>query len=388
MGEAVKINPQSPIEALCDPYAIGVSGMLRESPPARRWLIDRMVPAGIVGAVSAAGGAGKTFLIMQMGVSVASGAPFMGKSIPDPGGVLMLTAEDDRDEIHRRLWAIVDRMKSDGDLSDTELELIESQFFIDSRIGHDDRLTREVERDIEPTLIADRIVTLVREIERPIRLIVLDPLSRFRGGDENNNSHATAFVRQVERIAKETGATVLVAHHVAKNTWRAGDGLHQDGMRGASALIDGFRFGLGMATLRKDEAGKYGLDPDDARQYVRAEPIKQNGGAMWDGAWLKRCDGGVLCVTELERSKDQQKQAAREDRYQTVLPKLIQLVRESQERGDPISPNKVLLRSGKENSFGVGERTLRDLMDRAEREGHICRKPAGKGRGTILATFK
>ncbi|MDA3919942.1 MAG: AAA family ATPase [Salinisphaera sp.] len=388
MGEAIKINPQSPIEPLCDPNAIGVSDMLRQNPPERRWLVDGLVPAGIVGAVSAAGGAGKTFLIMQMGVSVSCGAPFMGASIPDPGGVLMLTAEDDRDEIHRRLWAIVQSMKFDGDLTDADIELIESQFFIDSRIGRDDRLTREIDRDIEPTLIGDRIIALVQQLERPIKLIVLDPLSRFRGGEENSNSHATAFVRQVERIARETGATVLVAHHVAKNTWRASDGLHQDGMRGASALIDGFRFGLGMATLRKDEASKFNVDPDDARQYVRAEPIKQNGGAMWDGAWLKRGEGGVLALTDLQPKKSGKSDAEAEDCYQDTVAKLKTLVRRAQESGNPLTMRRLRDYAGRGGVFDMGDQRLRGMAKRAIQESHISEHTPEGATHAVLRTWK
>ncbi|MDZ7750011.1 MAG: AAA family ATPase [Halofilum sp. (in: g-proteobacteria)] len=44
-----------------------------------------------------------------------------------------------------------------------------------------------------------------------LRLIVLDSVSRFRGGEENSNDDATRFVEAVESLREQTGAAIFSA---------------------------------------------------------------------------------------------------------------------------------------------------------------------------------
>ncbi len=58
-------------EARVGPY-------LATEPPKRQWLLENCLPLGKVGGLVAPGGTGKSQFLLQLGVSVAAGLPFLG----------------------------------------------------------------------------------------------------------------------------------------------------------------------------------------------------------------------------------------------------------------------------------------------------------------------
>lgn len=108
------------------------------------------------------------------------------------------------------------------------------------RVGANNSLIAEQDRRIVRTGRAERIAALVDRLP-DVRLIILDPVSRFRDGNENDNQTATRLVEVLESLREMTDATVLAPHHVAKAGAADGE-LTQDMLRGASALVDGFRW--------------------------------------------------------------------------------------------------------------------------------------------------
>jgi len=80
--------------------------LAKESPPERRWLVSDMIAMGRVTLLYGNGGDGKSLLLLQLSIAVATGSDWIGK-LPEPGGVLIFSCEDDIDEVHRRLAGIV-----------------------------------------------------------------------------------------------------------------------------------------------------------------------------------------------------------------------------------------------------------------------------------------
>ena len=85
-------------------------GWLHQSPPAQRVLLSYldqcMLPMGKVGFFVGEGGIGKSWALTQLAIAVATGEPWLGQfSVPEEsqGAVLMVMAEEDQDEMHRRL---------------------------------------------------------------------------------------------------------------------------------------------------------------------------------------------------------------------------------------------------------------------------------------------
>lgn len=376
------------IAPLVDPATVTVGDMIDMPPPPRRWLLDKLLPLGVAGVLAAGGTTGKSFFVIQLAVAIVTGKPFFGIEVGEPGGALIVSAEDDREEVWRRLWRIVHHMEHGGDLTSSHKQLIRDRLFITSRVGEDNRLTAESNREVIRTYRDMSITALVELLPAPINLIALDPLARFRGGDENNNDHATRFVEVVEALRGDTGATILLPHHVSKAGLGAdAERLSVEAVRGATALVDGFRWTAAMAKLRKDAASDYGIEPENAGSYVRVDLVKGNYGPPWSGMWLERLDGGVLVPVELERQKGGKKRQQDQDRYKEVLGKLQGFIRQRQEQGKPLTRYKLRTFAGRDGIFGVGDQTLRAILERAIAESHIGEREKPDGTGKELHTW-
>ena len=81
-------------------------------PPRRKVLLEQrdmneqpapFLPLGKVGLFVSPGGVGKTTVLSQLAISVATGLPWLGFEVASPGKVFLGLGEEDKDEVHRRL---------------------------------------------------------------------------------------------------------------------------------------------------------------------------------------------------------------------------------------------------------------------------------------------
>ncbi len=331
-----------------------------------------------MGLLAAGGGTGKSFLLLQLAICIVTGRPFLGLSVNDPGAVLLLCGEDEREELHRRLRRIISLMSDRGDFTADDDKLVRKRLFIASRVGEDNLLTTVVDGQVKRTDMVKRIELTADKIPE-LKLIGLDPASRFRGGDENNNDHATRFVEAVESLRSRTGAAVLILHHMSKVGLREGsERLVAESLRGASALLDGVRWAAAMATLRKDNAKDYCVDRDDAQNYVRLDVVKNNYGPPWDGLWLRRENGGVLVPVSMTNRRHHKQQEKGEKRYRETLPKLLSFIGQEEAKGKPLSNRRLRDFAGTSGIFGIGDHALRSIVQRAVAEGVIREYQNGK----------
>ena len=124
-----------PIQPLFDLKAGRIDRYLQGNPPARRWLLKDLVVLGRVGAIIAPGGSSKSQWLLQLAVGVATGIAVADHwEVGETGGVLVFFAEDDEDEIHRRLHRIWDQLVMAGHGKDLA-PLKERLFIFHARIG-------------------------------------------------------------------------------------------------------------------------------------------------------------------------------------------------------------------------------------------------------------
>lgn len=219
---------------------------LHQTPPPQRVLLSYlgqcMLPLGKVGFFVGEGGIGKSWALTQLAIAVATGVPWFEQfSVPadSQGAVLMLMAEEDPDEMHRRLFHIVDHMG----LAAHHRSNLEQRLYPMPLAGHFVEFLEEGERSPNH----ERFWQLAQELcpEEGWRLIILDPASRFMGMDaEKDNAFATRFVQLLEQLTKLPGQpTVLCAHHTNKMARVSQkEGARAGAARGASALTDGARW--------------------------------------------------------------------------------------------------------------------------------------------------
>lgn len=340
---------------------------LEKDPPERRWTIVDCLPHPIVAGLGAKGGAGKSTLTYQLAFSVTTGLDFLGLPMGDPGGFLYLASEDDEDELHRRGQVLFSHYAREAQLAGRPLDqkAIADRLHVVSRVGADNRLTRTGQDGAaHATEFVDRIIASARQIA-DLRVIVLDPVSRFRGGRPNDEMDNTIFIEAAETIRDETGATVLVTSHVSRAGIREGGG--QEILRGSTALPDGLRWVATMEPLKRERAKDYGLHEDEAGRYLKLLVVKNNYAPEFPGLWLRREAGGVLVPVDLERNPMTESQSKAEREYLDIVASLQGLI---QSEG-PKSRNQIRDYTGLHGVLGAGDKTVRSVIERAIRDGSL-----------------
>ena len=346
-------------EPLFDLDAGRVGHYLDKAPPPRKWLFEELVVLGRVGAIVAPGGSSKSQLMIQMGVSVATGIPVAGHwEVGETGGVIIFFAEDDDDEIHRRLHRVQNHLTMAG--HGKELQPLRERLFIFSTIGTDTLLTKKgATGEVSATVIVDRMAALAHQVP-DLRLIVIDPGSRFRGGEENSNEDATRFVEALEKLAQQTGATVLLAHHASKFSTGSND-VSQSASRGASALTDGLRWQMNLNRPTDTQANKFNLPTDALSNFVVATVTKTNYSAIPEPVLLERGQDGYLSAVNAAQAKNNAEQAA-----------IVRLLRVLDDVGKPISARTLEDRhGGVKNTLKMAKQRVRDVLKDAVDRGYV-----------------
>lgn len=195
-----------------EPLPVALAAEVSAEAERPRWLVDGLWTAEGVGIVGGAPKCCKTWLALDLAVSVASGTDALGRfPVTMPGPVLLYGAEDAATDLRERLAAIAtSRALSLGEL-DVRLILAPS-------------LRLDSERDrarLRRTL----------EVHRP-RLLLLDPLVRLHRIDENSASEMSALLGELRVLQREHALALVLVHHLRKN------GAGQDGqaLRGSGDL--------------------------------------------------------------------------------------------------------------------------------------------------------
>lgn len=384
---AHEFTPDSDEPASPEPFdlvAASVGDLIRTPPPPRRWLVHERLPLDVVALLAAAGGTGKSMATLQLAVSMATGWPWFDMEISEPGAVLMVSAEDDRDEIHRRLSVVLEHYADDADPFAVDAfseyhDRLQRRLFILDRVGEDNRLTAKIDRETLRTAFADRVVATAEAMPEPPVMIVLDPLSRFDGGDPNDNSDGTRLIEAAEHIRKATRATVLLPHHVAKSSMKDSS-AGQEAVRGASGLVDGARWVGLMRGMNDEDAKEHGISEDDAGRYVRFNTPKANYSAPWPGLWLERRKGGVLAATHLKPQKLANKERKADAEYQEVVRRITKLL---QDKGAMPKRRIEDEWGGTTNVLKAGQKRVRDTIHRALDEGHLVVQTTHEGKEVI-----
>jgi AAA domain len=79
--------------------------------PPRCWVVQNRIPRGAPIMLYGDGGTGKTMIALQLAVATVRGTDWLGAVIEAPGPAIFFSAEEDGDEVHRRLAAILDHQE-------------------------------------------------------------------------------------------------------------------------------------------------------------------------------------------------------------------------------------------------------------------------------------
>jgi len=200
-------------------------------PETVEWLWPGRIPSGKVTLVEGDPDTGKSAFTTDLAARVTVGRPFPDGASCEPGGVVLMNAEDGlADTIRPRLDA------AGGDpLKVLALATIPN--------GDAERLL-SVPEDLD---------IIRRGIERVgARVVIVDPLMAFLSGDVN--SHRDQDVRRalapLKRLAEETGAAVVAVRHLNKGS--GGNPIYRGG--GSIGIIGAARSALLVARHPENES--------------------------------------------------------------------------------------------------------------------------------------
>jgi archaellum biogenesis ATPase FlaH len=173
------------------------------------WVVEELIPRGGITIVSGAPSSFKTWIIMQMAISISKGEPFLGrfKSV-DPTGVLMIDKENP-------LRVLQLRMKLLGATDNLPIYFISQEDFLVTKNKHVERILKICEK-------------------KNIKVIFIDSLIRISKAEENSAKEMSEVTWQIRKFCK-AGKTVIVTHHDRK------EGLHRsparNRLRGSSDIL-------------------------------------------------------------------------------------------------------------------------------------------------------
>lgn len=187
-------------------------GEIESGPSGQRWLVEELWGASAVGVIGGAPKCAKTWLGLDLAVSVATGTACLGRyAVPEPGPVLVYLAEDALPVVRERIEGMARHRGID--LARVEIHVITAPVL---------RLDRGPDRT--------RLWETTKRL-RP-RLLVLDPLVRLHGIDENHAGEVAELLAYFRALQRQLDLAVLLVHHTRKNAAAgvaAGQGLRGSG---------------------------------------------------------------------------------------------------------------------------------------------------------------
>lgn len=194
------------------------------------WAVDQLVPEGL-SVLASPPKCGKSFLVLQMGLAVASGALFLNKETLK-GPVLYCALEDSEARISRRLAALGDD------------KFIPENLHI---LTHLPRLN-----DVGLAALGEWIQ------DNFPRLVIIDTWGRTKPPSSKNGENAyendVRVVGEVKRLADRFEFSILLVHHLRKGGGKDSDWLESlSGSMGLSATVDG------VLSLERERGSRQGI---------------------------------------------------------------------------------------------------------------------------------
>ncbi|AGI71748.1 putative P-loop containing nucleotide triphosphate hydrolase superfamily protein [Octadecabacter arcticus 238] len=259
------------------------ASVFAESDPApREWLVPDLIPSGTVTLLGGDGGTGKSLLALQLAVSVATDRAWLGLGVGS-GAALFISAEDDQDELHRR---VVDIAQAEA-LSLHDL----GKLTIRSLAGEDALLA-----NLNPSTGALATTSLYKEVEDQAqasqpRLIVLDTLADLFPGNENDRAQARQFIGMLRGLAIRHQCAVVLLQHPSLSGMNSGSGTS-----GSTGWNNSVRSRLYLERVKE---GNYETDPDVRTLSTKKANYSRSGGQV-SIKWM----AGVFVAEQAEQGLD------------------------------------------------------------------------------------
>jgi len=312
-------------------------------------LIQGILRCGHKMLISGSSKAGKSFLLMELCISLAEGRPWLGFPCKK-GRVLYVNLEIDPASCIMRFMKIYEALGWQQKHMD--------DIVIWNLRGHAVPLDK----------LVPKLVRRVRD--QHFDAIIVDPIYKVITGDENNASEMAAFCNQFDKICTETGCATIYCHHHSKGTQGAKKAMDRASGSGVFARDPDAQ--LDMIQLDIDEDTKKFVQDGNAtawrlesslREFPNITPVN-----FWFDYPIHRTD----CTGELDRAyvegspqanlAKSSKRTTPEGRKKTIDTAF-----------DVCVENGVALLTDMAEYAGCAEKTMRRYMREFEREYQIVK---------------
>lgn len=348
------------------PLTFSVAEFEGVEPAERKWIVNGFVPDRQVTLLYGDGGTGKSLVALQLAVSVALRSKrflqsWLGRPVIE-GGALYIGAEDEQDEMHRRLADMVASEEcSWSDLEGLRICSLAGEDALLADLGHGGKKLQE-------TPLYQR---LDAEIGRyaDTKLVVLDTLADMFGGDEIDRKQVRAFVNMLKRLAIKHDCAVVMLAHPSKSGINTGRGDS-----GSTAWNGSVRARLYLEFITtKGDNGTLIMDDPDARKLTA---MKMNYGRTGERIAM-RFDSGVFKPEAVESGLDKTAAEAKAERvFMALLEKRDGQGRNVNANGGANYAPKVF--SDDADSEGISKKGFRNAMDRLFDKGKLTNEPTGR----------
>lgn len=218
-----------------------VSDLLHNFSGANSWLVDHLIPNGGITCLVGKPKAGKSYLTLHLAHSIITGEPLFGEFVVQRQNVCILTKEDGRNLIARRLRDL-------GYATDLPLYFSDDQSAFCNSDYNLTRVHEFTQRNHASVLIVDSFIRII-------------------GGDENTSKDVTK-VHHFFKQLNDVGITIIFTHHQGKeDAYRSG----MDRPRGSSdiaAMVDS------LLTIKKVDPHRVVISQDALRQDEPVSPFE------------------------------------------------------------------------------------------------------------------
>lgn len=208
----------TPVAEPLPPFeAVSLWDELDQPEEPQEWTVEGWLPHEEVTSYYGQGGIGKSTALLQMGVAIATGRPWMGKNTTKRR-VLYVSGEDKRSDMVRMVRGAAQGIPRD--------ELANAVFMVQSfrQIASDvyPALGKQNRQDGETVMTAlfGQLVAFVKANQ--IGALFLDPVGMLYLGNQNDLSGVYSFLNSLCRSICDLGVTVVLSAHPSKSGRREG----------------------------------------------------------------------------------------------------------------------------------------------------------------------
>ncbi len=196
------------------------STLLKEKPPIINWCVSSILPKQGIGIIAGWPGIGKSWLLLDMAICVATGQPWLGKFEVQKGRVMYVDEDSHDDLIRVRLNKLLNAKELPTN--------VDVDFYIQEGL--------DLTNPTDYAALGKKI-----ELRRP-SLVIMDTLSQVQSEDENTTRGMSKVFKLVKKLAKDYSTAFLFADHPRRSNGMEGGA--EERLRGAvtkaGALDSGF----------------------------------------------------------------------------------------------------------------------------------------------------